>query len=119
MDKETQKRVLSTILYLGLDETDYVNVMDKSRRPGGISKFVYCARTFIEEGYIIVKTKNDPNASILENREFEYLSMKGVDALDELQHPIRNWFSRNWFPFYIAVLTTSNVGFAAFIVALH
>ncbi len=33
------------------------------------------------------------------------LTPKGIDRLDQLQHPVRYWIQKNWFPFTIAVAT--------------
>ena len=111
MFKDVQKRVLMTVLYNELSDDDYVNIMDKSRRKVG--SFEYWARVFIEEGHILVKTKADPNGTILENREFECLSFKGLDHLDRLQRPQMRWLKENWFVVFVSVLASYSAALSA------
>ena len=59
----------------------------------------------MNDGYVTPKSV-DANGHPKARNGWDGITAKGMQHLNELKHPTRTWFSKNWFPTVIASLTT-------------
>lgn len=68
----------------------------------------------VESGHLLAT--RDPEGNVLQPYA-RGITPKGEERLYELEHPVRAWLQRNWFPFVVACVTTV-VGVAGVVVPL-